>query len=59
MTDDDPTIAKADAILALLAKYRIPVAGVYVSIRDGEKEITVSVETEPVEPTEPHPERMN
>jgi hypothetical protein len=59
MTDDDPTIAKADAILALLAKYRIPVAGVWITIRNGEQQITVAVETEPVEPTEPHPERMN
>ena len=58
MTDDDPTITKANAMLALCARYRIPVSGLYVSIRDGEKEITVTVETEPVEPTEPR-ERMN
>lgn len=56
---DDPHAAKLDAVLAVLHRHRIPVLSVTMTIRHGKSTVQYSVETEPVEPTEPHPERMN
>lgn len=57
MTDPIPQF---DAILALCAKYNLPVSGVTLTVRRGKQVVQYAVETVPVdEPDQTHPERMN